>query len=316
MKLTTLPSSTLDNKSPTAPNLWTQSSHDKCQGAHTSCDGDGHTPPAPSRDCLNCTQQHPTGRTNCPARDSRCCKGTEIGHWGLKCHDGKPPPPKTAPLPRNAPPTESQCGKFRCPPGSHSCHPGRGGKIDTIDVGEDHSPQDEIVLYGIQANATTVTTTCTRDNTEEVPTYDEMFINVVNCGTVGDTHPEKIMVDDVHAPWCNEAYTRVQLPASANSKGTASLCVKVDTGAGGNMLHLCVFKCLYPNWISPDGLPSGLDHVNTRLMVYNGSHIPLYVHSMAPSLGSQVALVLDPTRYTHTCMSQTPWPCHHRSPII
>ena len=29
--------------------------HDKCQGACTSHDGDGHTPPALSRDCPNCT---------------------------------------------------------------------------------------------------------------------------------------------------------------------------------------------------------------------------------------------------------------------
>ena len=41
------------------------------------------------------------------------------------------------------------------------------------------------------------------------------------------THPKEIMVRDVHAPQCNEAYTTIQLPASASRKGTASLCVKV-----------------------------------------------------------------------------------------
>ena len=51
--------------------------------------------------------------------------------------------------------------------------------------------------------------------TEEASPCDELFINVADCGTVGDTHPEKIVVDDVHAPWCNEAYTMVELPASA-----------------------------------------------------------------------------------------------------
>ena len=78
------------------------------------------------------------------------------------------------------------------------------------------------------------------------------------------------------APQCNEAYTTVQLPASASRKGTASIHVKVDTGAGGNVLPLRVFRCLYPDQISPAGLPTGLDHVNTRLTAYNGSHIPLY----------------------------------------
>ena len=84
------------------------------------------------------------------------------------------------------------------------------------------------------------------------------------------------MVGDVCTPQCNEAYTTIQLPASASRKGTASLCVKVDTRAGGNMLPLRVFRCLYPDQISPAGLPTGLDHVNTQLTAYNGSHTPLY----------------------------------------
>ena len=42
------------------------------------------------------------------------------------------------------------------------------------------------------------------------------------------------------------------------------------------MLPLHVFQCLYPDQISPAGLPTGLDHINTRLTAYNGSHIPLY----------------------------------------
>ena len=84
------------------------------------------------------------------------------------------------------------------------------------------------------------------------------------------------MVDDVQAPSCNKAYTMVQPPASISSKGTASLCIKFDTGAGGNVLPLCVFQCLYPDQISPAGLPTGLDHVSTKLTANNRSHIPLY----------------------------------------
>ena len=77
-------------------------------------------------------------------------------------------------------------------------------------------------------------------------------------------------------PWCNEEYTTIQLPASASRKRTASLPIKVDTGVGGNVLPLCVFQHLYPNQISPADLPTGLDHVNTQLTTYNGSHKPLY----------------------------------------
>ena len=68
-------------------------------------------------------------------------------------------------------------------------------------------------------------------NTEEAPPCDELFIDTFDCGTVGDTHPEEIVVEDVHASQCNEAYTMVQLPASINSKGTTSLCIKVNTEA-------------------------------------------------------------------------------------
>ena len=143
----------------------------------------------------------------------------------------------------NAPPPWSQQRKSRCPPRNHNHHQGWKNKTDTIDVREEHSPQDEIALHYIQPNT-----------------------------TVRHTHPEEIMVRDVHAPQCNEAYTTIQLPASTSRKGSASLRVKVDTRAGGNVLPLHVFRCLYPDQISP----AGLDHVNTRLTAYNGSHMPLY----------------------------------------
>ena len=164
-----------------------------------------------------------------------------MGHWGPKCHGGKPLQP------RNAPPPGSQQRKSRCPPRNHNNCYEQSNKTDTIDVSEDHSLQDEIALHYIQPSM-----------------------------TVRNTHPEEIMVRDVCAPQCNETYTTIQLPASASRKGTASLHVNVNTRAGGNMLPLCVFQHLYPDQISPAGLPTGLDHVSTRLTAYNGSHIPLY----------------------------------------
>ena len=214
---------------------------DKRQMVHTSHSSHDQTPSAPSKDCSNCTQQHPGGRANCPACDSHCSKCDKMGHWGPKCHGGKPPQP------RNVPPAGSQQRKSRCSPRNHNSHQGWSNKTDTIDVDKDHSPQDEIALHYIQPST-----------------------------TVRHTHPEEIMVRDVCAPQCNEAYTTIQLPSSASRKGTASLCVKVDTRAVGNVLPLSVFQHLYPDQISPAGLPTGLDHVSTRLTAYNRSHIPLY----------------------------------------
>ena len=62
-------------------------------------------------------------------------------------------------------------------------------------------------------------------STKETPLCDELFADTVNCGTTGDTHPKEIVMDDIGAPWCNEAYTMVKLPDSISSKGTASLHV-------------------------------------------------------------------------------------------
>ena len=87
---------------------------------------------------------------------------------------------------------------------------------------------------------TTVATAHTTGTTKGAPTYDELFIDAINYGTIGNTHPEEIIVGDVCVPWCNEAYTTVQLPASADRRGTASLWIKVNTRAGGNVLPLCV----------------------------------------------------------------------------
>ena len=124
------------------------------------------------------------------------------------------------------------------------------------------------------------------------------------------------MVRDVHAPQCNEAYTTIQLPASASRKGTASLCVKVNTGAEGNVLPLRVFQHLYPDQISPAGLPTDLDHVSTRLTAYNGSHIPLYGALCGPITWQPEHPGSQPHRVnSHWYICRHPWSCHPQSTL-
>ena len=127
------------------------------------------------------------------------CKWIDTCSNAFKAQADKPCK-SLAPLTKNAPPTGSQCGKSRCPPWSHSSHLGRDCKTDAIDVGEDHSPQDEIVLYGIQADVSTIATTHTKVSAEEAPTYDELFIDAIDYGTIGDTQPEKIVVEQCLCP--------------------------------------------------------------------------------------------------------------------
>ena len=79
-----------------------------------------------------------------------------------------------------------------------------------VDVGTDDIAQDEITMYGIKF--------------DEDPT------------TAAD--PDEIIVGDIKTGH-SEAFTNVTLPAPAGDKAhEASIRVKVDTGAGGNILPL------------------------------------------------------------------------------
>ena len=68
----------------------------------------------------------------------------------------------------------------------------------------------------------------------------------MNCGMVGDVHPKKMIIDNISSQQCSEAYTVIKLPASASSKGAASVHVKIDTGSGGNIQPLYLFQQLHP----------------------------------------------------------------------
>ena len=112
--------------------------------------------------------------------------------------------------------------------------------------------------------------------TEKRLLHKDLFIATMDCRTVGDMHPKEMIINNISSQWCNEAYMVIKLPASAISKGTASVHVKIDTASGGNILPLCLFQQLHLKQTIPDGLPIGLDPVWTKLTAYNGSLIPLY----------------------------------------
>ena len=112
--------------------------------------------------------------------------------------------------------------------------------------------------------------------TEKRPLHKDLFIAAMDYRTVGDIHPKKMIINNISSQWCNEVYIVIKLPASASSKGTTSVHVKIDTRSGGNILPLHLFQQLHPKQTSPDGLPIGLDPVQTKLTAYNESSIPLY----------------------------------------
>ena len=108
--------------------------------------------------------------------------------------------------------------------------------------------------------------------------YDEIDIHFINVDPdlIFTDDPDEIIVDDVAKPRKTEPYTIVHLPTSCEGKTDASIHVKVDTGVGGNVMPLRVFKRLYPNQIDMKGKPTGLEPSGTCLTAYNGTSIPQY----------------------------------------
>ena len=131
----------------------------------------------------------------------------------------------------------------------------------------------------------------------------------MDCGTIGDVHPKEMIINNISSQWFNKVYTVIKLPASVSSKGTASVCVKIDTGSGGNILTLCLFQQLHPKQTSPDGLPIGLDPVQSKLTAYNGSLIPLYGILHGPILWQPNTPGAQPsTIHSYWYIADTPGP--------
>ena len=84
------------------------------------------------------------------------------------------------------------------------------------------------------------------------------------------------MIDDIRRPRKTEAYTTVHLPAECDGKTNASVQVKADTVAGGNVMPPRWFERLYPKQINLNGEPRGLETSTSKLTAYNGTQIPPY----------------------------------------
>ena len=151
--------------------------------------------------------------------------------------------------------------------------------------------------------------------TEKRPLHKDLFIAAMDCGTVGDVHPKEMIIVNISSQQCNEAYTVIKLPESASSKGTTSVHVKIDTGSGGDILPLHLFQQLHPKQTSPDGLPIGLDSVQTKLTglqwvsdssVWNPPwpHPLATKHSWGPTMHDP--LILVHCRHTWYCSLGSP----------
>lgn len=101
---------------------------------------------------------------------------------------------------------------------------------------------------------------------------------------------EKLVFDNVDA----ENDTRSEVYASLDIQlgvKHATLKVKVDTGAQGNVLPLRMYRRMYPENLGAGGYPSrrGLQESTTVLMAYNGERIKQYGTLMLPCKHNEVS---------------------------
>ena len=118
----------------------------------------------------------------------------------------------------------------------------------------------------------------------ELDKYDEIDLHSVNLPDPDDD-PEKIKINDVVEPQKTEAYMIIHLPADCKGKTDASVRVKVNTGAGGNVMSLSILEQLYPRKINYKGEPTGLQASTTCLTAYNGTPILQYSSLRCPLTG-------------------------------
>ena len=80
----------------------------------------------------------------------------------------------------------------------------------------------------------------------------------------------------VRADSQDEVYATLHIKLKDQPEVPATLKVKVDTGAQGNILPLRTYKRMYPADIGTDGLPmrGSLERTDTVLTSYNGQPIP------------------------------------------
>ena len=100
--------------------------------------------------------------------------------------------------------------------------------------------------------------------------YDEIDVHFVGPYPDMASDLDEIMIDDIKKSSKTEAYTIRHLPADCDGKTNASIWLKINTGAGGNVMPLRVFERLYPKQMNLNGEPTGMETSTTKLTAYNG----------------------------------------------
>ena len=81
--------------------------------------------------------------------------------------------------------------------------------------------------------------------------------------------------DNINAVERDEVYATLRITLKDRPDTPATLRIKVDTGAQGNVMPLRTFQRMYPSNIDTEGIPvrGSLEHRDTILTAYNGQLI-------------------------------------------
>ena len=199
-----------------------------------------------STSCGRCTIQHPPGRDNCPAINSKCDKCGKLGHWAPKCrsdphgeqrvsHDQR----------REQRGPHDQRRRQRSPSQREQRTSARGRHRR----GRSPTPPPREVDY-IQSE-------------EELAQFDELTF-----------HNIKVSIDTITSP-AKEFYTTLHIK---RPRSVSNLVLKLDTGSEGNVMPLRTFRRMWPAKLGTEGFPRReyVTNVPTRLKAYNGTEITNY----------------------------------------
>ncbi len=91
-----------------------------------------------------------------------------------------------------------------------------------------------------------------------------------------DMHIGALYVDAMKDEYEAFMYIRMLTRANLPNRQLQSVHVKVDTGAGDNVMPLCVFAQLYSDCLDKNGHPIGLTQTGGKMYGYNNVRIPQF----------------------------------------
>ena len=206
------------------------------------------------------TRCHAPGRACCPAKNSTCWSCGRIGHWDIRCQST----------------SSRQKGPNKKPP---RCGP-KGGKqkqTHSVDVGND---------YDLQCHEVCVTTIDVHlhhsaslgwEPEDDHARPSEMspwvaqnahpatIVPPISMLSPAPSDPEHINITAINIDALTDAWATVTMPPEIGPNQFGSLRCKVDTGASGNVMPLCIFAKLFPRCITRDGKPTRVHPCDARL---------------------------------------------------